>query len=125
MSLSQGVRWTGRGGRLLYRGSRHGRLAELESRLRAGAPSPDLTTLEPAMQRAYEILFKAASTPSTILLAGESGTGKTVVALAIHDRSARVGEAKRRSAHVRLIAATNRDLEEAVTAGRMRADPGR
>jgi len=175
-----------------------GRLAELESRLRTDAPSPDLTTLEPAMQRAYEILFKAASTPATILLAGESGTGKTVVARAIHDRSAqresafvtvscpslsrelleselfghvkgaftgasmdtwgkvvqaeggtlfldeigelpleiqpkllrllqereyeRVGEAKTRSANVRLIAATNRNLEEAVTAGRMRAD---
>jgi NtrC-family two-component system response regulator AlgB len=34
----------------------------------------------------------------------------------------RVGEARTRTANVRLIAATNRNLEEAVAAGRMRAD---
>ena len=31
--------------------------------------------------------FKAAATPATILILGESGTGKTVLARAIHDSS--------------------------------------
>src|SRR5205823_2146945 len=64
-----------------------GRLAELESRLSSDAPTADLATCEPAMQKMFEVAFKAAATPATILLTGESGTGKTVVARAIHEKS--------------------------------------
>src|ERR1700740_3653374 len=39
------------------------------------------------MKSAIEILFKAAPTQAAILLLGESGTGKSVLAKAIHDRS--------------------------------------
>ena len=46
----------------------------------------------PAMQRAKTLLRKIAATPaSTILLTGESGTGKDLVAKAIHYRSDRAG----------------------------------
>ena len=65
------------------------RVAELESRLGADAPEIDLATHSPAMQKAFEIAFKAASTDATVLLLGESGTGKSVLARAIHQRSAR------------------------------------
>src|SRR6266853_4032367 len=63
------------------------RVDELESRLSSDAPSVELTTEEPAMQKAFEVAFKAAGTPATILLLGESGTGKTVLARAIHANS--------------------------------------
>ena len=63
------------------------RVAELESRLSGNAPDTALTTSEPAVQRAFDVVLKAAATPATILILGESGTGKTVLARAIHARS--------------------------------------
>jgi NtrC-family two-component system response regulator AlgB len=175
-----------------------GRLADLEFRLSTDSPTTDLTTVEPAVQKVYDVAMKAAGTPATVMLAGESGTGKTVLARAIHENSAqkenvfvtvscpslsrelleselfghvkgafsgavaetygkislaeggtlfldeigdlpleiqpkllrllqereyeRVGEAKTRHANVRVIAATNRDLEQSVKDGRFRED---
>jgi NtrC-family two-component system response regulator AlgB len=174
------------------------RIAELESRISAVAPAADHTTAEPALQKVYDLAMRAAITPATILVLGESGTGKTVLAHAIHNASAqrdnafvtvscptlskeliaselfghmkgsftgavsdtwgkvaladggtlfldeigdlpleiqpqllrllqekeyeRVGEAKTRTANVRVIAATNRDLEDAITKGEFRRD---
>lgn len=66
-----------------------GRVAELESRLHAESPQIDLTSEAPAMQKVLEIAFKAAESEATILLLGESGTGKSVLARAIHKRSPR------------------------------------
>src|SRR5277367_1076079 len=185
-------------GRVVKQRKLEGRLADLEFRLSADAPTTDLTTEEPAMQRVVEVALKAAGTPATIMLTGESGTGKTVLARAIHENSAqkensfvtiscpslsrellaselfghvkgaftgatsetwgkvsladggtlfldeigdlpleiqpkllrllqekeyeRVGETKTRKANVRVIAATNRNLEEAVADGRFRED---
>jgi NtrC-family two-component system response regulator AlgB len=150
------------------------------------------------MQKVIDLAFKAAATPATILLLGESGTGKTVLARAVHTSSPqrenafvtvscpslsrelleselfghvkgaftgavadkvgkvaraevgtlfldeigevplevqpkllrllqereyeRVGESKTREANVRVIAATNRNLEKAVQEGRFRED---
>jgi NtrC-family two-component system response regulator AlgB len=175
-----------------------GRVAELESRISTAVPDADLTTSELAVQKVFDVAFKAAAMPATILILGESGTGKTVLARAIHDRSPqrerafvtvscpslsrelleselfghtkgsftgatadtwgkvahaeggtlfldeigelpreiqakllrllqekeyeRVGEAKPRRAKVRIIAATNRNLEEGVKEGRFRED---
>jgi NtrC-family two-component system response regulator AlgB len=174
------------------------KVAELESRVSAEAPSPILESVEPVMQKVYELAFKAASTPATILILGESGTGKSVLARAIHQRSPqaerpfvtvscpslsrelleselfghvkgaftgavsdtfgkvaaadggtlfldeigelpleiqpkllrllqdkeyeRVGETKLRRANVRLVTASNRDLEQAVKNGQFRED---
>jgi NtrC-family two-component system response regulator AlgB len=150
------------------------------------------------MQKVFELASKAAATPASILLLGESGTGKTVLARMMHANSSqkdnafvtlncpslsrelleselfghvkgaftgatadtfgkvalaeggtlfldelgempleiqpkllrllqekeyeRVGEAKTRQANVRVIAATNRNLEQAVAEGRFRED---
>ena len=38
-----------------------------------------------AVQRVYELIRRVASTPATVLLTGESETGKEVVARAIHE----------------------------------------
>jgi len=175
-----------------------GRVAELESRLSADSPAVDLSTSEPAMQKVIDLAIKAATTPATILILGESGTGKGVLSRAIHDNSPqrenafvtvscpslsrelleselfghvkgaftgavidtwgkvaaadggtlfldeigempleiqpkllrllqekeyeRVGESKVRRASVRVIAASNRDLEQAAQKGRFRED---
>jgi NtrC-family two-component system response regulator AlgB len=49
----------------------------------------DLQTSEPKMREALDVAFKTAASEATILLRGESGTGKGVLARAIHARSAR------------------------------------
>lgn len=66
-----------------------GRVAELESRIMQESPDLNMSSEEPVMQRISEVAFKAAATPATILILGESGTGKSVLARAIHQRSAR------------------------------------
>jgi NtrC-family two-component system response regulator AlgB len=62
---------------------------ELEEQVRSTVPEADLKTDEPAMRQALEVAFKAAPTEATILLRGESGTGKGVLAQAVHARSPR------------------------------------
>ncbi|EEF60186.1 sigma-54-dependent transcriptional regulator [Pedosphaera parvula] len=184
--------------KIVQRRKLEGRVAELETRLSTDSPTTDLTTSEPAVQRVFEIAFKAAGSPATIMILGESGTGKTVLARTIHENSPqrenafvtvscpslsrelleselfghvkgaftgaitetwgkvsladggtlfmdeigdlpleiqpkllrllqekeyeRVGENKIRHANVRVIAATNRNLEQAVQEGKFRED---
>jgi NtrC-family two-component system response regulator AlgB len=69
------------------------RVAELESRATSDAPEYDLKSASPKMQRALDVAFKAAQSEATILILGENGTGKSVLARGIHQRSARSGAA--------------------------------
>ena len=64
---------------------------ELEEQIRSIVPEVDLQTEEPTMREALDVAFKTAATEATILLRGESGTGKGVLARAIHARSPRAG----------------------------------
>ncbi len=54
------------------------------------APSPgaDFTTREPGVQKVLETALKAAALPVTVLLLGESGTGKNLLARFLHEHSA-------------------------------------
>jgi NtrC-family two-component system response regulator AlgB len=187
---------------VLERWSLVGRLrhqvAELQEEVRSVTPEPDLQTQDPIMQQALDVAFQVAATDATVLLRGESGTGKGLLARAIHLRSPRaarpfvtvhspslsgellesdlfghvrgsftgavqdtegkvaaaeggtlfldeigdlppalqpkllrllqdrcyerIGETKTRSADVRILAASNRDLNGEVAAGRFRED---
>jgi NtrC-family two-component system response regulator AlgB len=68
------------------------RVDELEDQVRSVIPEADLETREPAQQQALDLAFKAAASEAAILLRGESGTGKGLLARAIHARSARSAE---------------------------------
>lgn len=171
---------------------------ELKREVRHASPALRFSSDDPHTREEFDILFRAAGTSASILILGESGTGKSVIAREIHDRShlrdkpfvtvscpslskellesvlfghmkgsftgavrdtwgkvhaadggtlfldeigelpmeiqpkllrllqeleyERLGENKVRSAHVRVIAATNRDLKAGILAGTFRED---
>ncbi|HEY7152530.1 MAG TPA: sigma-54 dependent transcriptional regulator [Gemmataceae bacterium] len=65
------------------------RVANLEEQVRAATPETDLHSEETAMRQAVELAFQVAASEATLLLRGESGTGKGVLARAVHERSTR------------------------------------
>jgi two-component system, NtrC family, response regulator AlgB len=65
------------------------RVLELETRLSAESPEVDLESEAPVMEKALNIAVKAAASDATVLLLGESGTGKSMLARAMHERSSR------------------------------------
>ncbi|MEA3163433.1 MAG: two-component system, NtrC family, response regulator AlgB [Verrucomicrobiota bacterium] len=69
------------------------RVEELESQVNAESPTNDLVTNAPAMQAVIDMAFKAANSDATVLILGESGTGKSVLARGMHARSPRRGRA--------------------------------
>ena len=56
---------------------------ELEGRTQIG----DLVSRSPLMQRVFEVLPAIAGSPSTVLICGETGTGKELIARTIHSLS--------------------------------------
>ena len=58
---------------------------ELAGRSRIG----DLASRSPLMQRLFDVLPSIAASPSTVLLQGETGTGKELLARTIHELSPR------------------------------------
>ncbi len=58
---------------------------ELKGRYRVG----ELSSRSPIMQRVFEVLPAIAASPSTVLILGETGTGKELIARTIHEQSPR------------------------------------
>ena len=50
---------------------------------------PRLVSMSTGMQEVYDLVDLAASSPSTVLITGETGVGKEVIARALHHRSTR------------------------------------
>jgi DNA-binding NtrC family response regulator len=61
----------------------------LEDEIRTGNDFREIVGRSPALKRLLDQLALVASTQSTVLILGETGTGKELVARAIHDRSPR------------------------------------
>ncbi|RKZ03929.1 Fis family transcriptional regulator [Candidatus Fermentibacteria bacterium] len=52
----------------------------------------DFVSRSPSMQKVFKIIPAVASSPATVLIQGETGTGKEVLARAIHSSGSRSGE---------------------------------
>ena len=66
--------------------------AYLRSQLQQGYGFQDIIGQSPAMLKLFKVLETVSNTTSTILLTGETGTGKELVARAIHHNSSRAQE---------------------------------
>jgi NtrC-family two-component system response regulator AlgB len=62
---------------------------DLEEQVRSFFPEADLETRDLLMRQALDLALKAAASDAAVLLRGESGTGKGVLARAMHARSPR------------------------------------
>jgi transcriptional regulator with PAS, ATPase and Fis domain len=62
--------------------------SSMKDRYRLGS----LIGKSPAMQEVYEHILNAAASSANVIICGDSGTGKELVARAIHDMSSRSGE---------------------------------
>ncbi len=68
------------------------KVTALQEVLQEVAPEADLTSRNPAMQRTLAVAQKVAESEATILIRGESGTGKTILARAMHSWSGRASK---------------------------------
>ena len=80
-------------GLALERAIQHRRLSDEVRRLRQaveeGRRFGALLGTSPAMRRVYELLDRIADSNASVLIAGETGTGKELVARALHERGRR------------------------------------
>jgi two-component system, NtrC family, response regulator AlgB len=65
------------------------RVNELQSQISSESPEIEMSFRDPLMQHVLELGTRAAASTATILLLGPSGTGKSVLARCLHERSPR------------------------------------
>jgi NtrC-family two-component system response regulator AlgB len=65
------------------------RVSDLEHQLSAAVPDIALPSDSPRMRAVHEVLARAAAADAPVLLRGETGTGKSMLARALHARSHR------------------------------------
>jgi DNA-binding NtrC family response regulator len=65
----------------------------LEARLKNAEGSPVLIGETPAMQQVRRLIETIAPTDATVMILGETGTGKELVARSLHEKSERAGRA--------------------------------
>ena len=73
----------------LARALRHSQRVEAENQLLRGGALPDFVAASPAMQPVLELIERVGPSDANVLITGENGTGKGVVARALHQRSRR------------------------------------
>src|SRR5262245_49836523 len=73
--------------RLRQMGQRIERLEQEATEIKSTALEPIFDFATPIMRETMEVFMRAAKTPASILVLGESGTGKTVIARTIHQNS--------------------------------------
>jgi len=61
--------------------------------LSAPQPQPDMIANSPAMKKVLDIVKRVAPTDANVLIRGENGTGKELIAQALHRQSSRAGKA--------------------------------
>ncbi|MBS0659781.1 MAG: sigma-54-dependent Fis family transcriptional regulator [Verrucomicrobia bacterium] len=67
-------------------------VVELKKEVASVQPEPFFESTSPAVGAVLDVLFRAAPSQASILILGESGTGKSVAARAVHERSQRAGK---------------------------------
>ena len=67
--------------------------AALETRLKMAEGSPLLIGETPAMQQVRRLIETIAPTEATVMILGDTGTGKELVARSLHEKSERAGRA--------------------------------
>jgi DNA-binding NtrC family response regulator len=78
----------------LSRALRRTQRLEAENRaLRDGEPSEELVASSPAMQPVLQLIARVGPSEANVLVTGENGTGKSLIARALHARSDRAGRA--------------------------------
>jgi len=77
----------------LARAMRHSDRLEAENLLLRGERERSFIAASPAMQRVLEVVERVAASDASVLITGENGTGKGLVARLLHERSARASEA--------------------------------
>ena len=77
----------------LGRALRKGRLLEAENRALRDDGGPELVADSPAMQPVVKILQRVGPSEANVLITGENGSGKQMVARALHAASGRSGRA--------------------------------
>jgi DNA-binding NtrC family response regulator len=78
-------------GRIAERRALANKAAALETRLKAAEGTPLLVGETPAMQQVRRLIETVAPTDASVLVTGETGTGKELIARNLHDKSRRAG----------------------------------
>ncbi len=76
----------------LSRALRHGRRLEAENALLRGEGGPTLIAESPAMRQVLALIARVGPSEANVLISGENGTGKGVVARAVHADSPRAAK---------------------------------
>ena len=108
-------------------------LKEKEQNLKAAMKKEPAVIIgeSPRFMRVLEIVAKVAKTDANVLITGENGTGKEVIARELHRQSSRANEVmvsvdmgsnKKVPIDIRLVCATNSDLNSLVRKGEFRED---
>ncbi|MGE5357924.1 MAG: sigma-54-dependent transcriptional regulator [Bacteroidales bacterium] len=77
----------------LARALRRGQRLEAENRALRDQPGPALIADAPAMQPVLQVIARVGPSDANVLITGENGTGKGLVAMALHAASSRAGKA--------------------------------